>query len=200
MGIWCAHGEGRAIFPDPAVLDAVLADGLAPIRCGRGAPLDARCDGACARRATELSPMRPRAPPSPGVAEPCCSGPEPRAGSGAGSQASAAPASARQGRASLPNPNPNQQGLPGRRQVLRRGRRGDRGVPCQPQRLAGRHCRADVAVRTAPGHHAAPGALLPGLAAALGARGRWDCAGRAGALAAPVPERAGLPGVRARIA
>jgi phosphoribosylformylglycinamidine synthase len=42
MGIWCAHGEGRAIFPDPAVLDAVLADGLAPIRCRPGAALGAR--------------------------------------------------------------------------------------------------------------------------------------------------------------
>ncbi|KAK9837421.1 hypothetical protein WJX81_001177 [Elliptochloris bilobata] len=30
MGIWCAHGEGRAIFPDASVMDAVLADGLAP--------------------------------------------------------------------------------------------------------------------------------------------------------------------------
>lgn len=32
MGIWCAHGEGRAIFPDPAVLDTVLDQRLAPVR------------------------------------------------------------------------------------------------------------------------------------------------------------------------
>jgi phosphoribosylformylglycinamidine synthase len=32
LGVWCAHGEGRATFPDPAVEAAVLAGGLAPIR------------------------------------------------------------------------------------------------------------------------------------------------------------------------
>jgi phosphoribosylformylglycinamidine synthase len=32
MGVWCAHGEGKATFPDPAVEAAVLAGGLAPIR------------------------------------------------------------------------------------------------------------------------------------------------------------------------
>jgi len=32
MGIWCAHGEGRAHFPDPQVKQAVLEGGLAPIR------------------------------------------------------------------------------------------------------------------------------------------------------------------------
>jgi len=32
LGIWVAHGEGRALFPDPGVLDRVLAEGLAPIR------------------------------------------------------------------------------------------------------------------------------------------------------------------------
>jgi hypothetical protein len=33
VGIWCAHGEGRAKFPDPGVQRAVLEQGLAPIRC-----------------------------------------------------------------------------------------------------------------------------------------------------------------------
>ena len=32
VGVWCAHGEGRATFPSPAVEAAVLAGGLAPIR------------------------------------------------------------------------------------------------------------------------------------------------------------------------
>ncbi len=32
LGIWLQHGEGRAHFPDPAVLDRVLAEGLAPVR------------------------------------------------------------------------------------------------------------------------------------------------------------------------
>ena len=32
IGIWCAHGEGRAHFPDSQVKDDVLQNGLAPIR------------------------------------------------------------------------------------------------------------------------------------------------------------------------
>jgi phosphoribosylformylglycinamidine synthase len=32
IGVWCAHGEGRAYFPDSAVEAAVTAGGLAPIR------------------------------------------------------------------------------------------------------------------------------------------------------------------------
>lgn len=32
LGIWVAHGEGRAHFPDKGILDRVLKDGLAPIR------------------------------------------------------------------------------------------------------------------------------------------------------------------------
>jgi len=32
LGIWVAHGEGRALFPDEPILDRVLADNLAPIR------------------------------------------------------------------------------------------------------------------------------------------------------------------------
>ncbi len=33
VGIWCAHGEGQAKFPDDAVRASVLQQGLAPIRC-----------------------------------------------------------------------------------------------------------------------------------------------------------------------
>jgi phosphoribosylformylglycinamidine synthase len=32
LGIWSAHGEGRAFFPDPEVLDRVEAENLAPFR------------------------------------------------------------------------------------------------------------------------------------------------------------------------
>ena len=32
MGVWVAHGEGRAHFPDDAVREEVLAAGLAPLR------------------------------------------------------------------------------------------------------------------------------------------------------------------------
>ncbi|KAL6079298.1 phosphoribosylformylglycinamidine synthase [Balamuthia mandrillaris] len=32
LGIWSAHGEGRAFFPQPKVLERVLAENLAPIR------------------------------------------------------------------------------------------------------------------------------------------------------------------------
>ena len=32
LGIWSAHGEGRALFPDSAVLETVEAQGLAPLR------------------------------------------------------------------------------------------------------------------------------------------------------------------------
>ena len=32
LGVWLAHGEGRAFFPDPAVLERVEAEGLAPVR------------------------------------------------------------------------------------------------------------------------------------------------------------------------
>jgi len=32
MGVWVAHGEGRAHFPQQPVLDRVLAERLAPIR------------------------------------------------------------------------------------------------------------------------------------------------------------------------
>ena len=43
LGIWVQHGEGRACFPDPAVLEQVLADGLAPVRFAddAGAPTEA---------------------------------------------------------------------------------------------------------------------------------------------------------------
>jgi phosphoribosylformylglycinamidine synthase len=32
LGIWVAHGEGRAYFPDPAIQEEVLEKGLAPVR------------------------------------------------------------------------------------------------------------------------------------------------------------------------
>jgi phosphoribosylformylglycinamidine synthase len=32
LGIWSAHGEGRALFPDQAILSRIRAEGLAPIR------------------------------------------------------------------------------------------------------------------------------------------------------------------------
>lgn len=32
LGIWLQHGEGRAHFPDPAILERVEAEGLAPVR------------------------------------------------------------------------------------------------------------------------------------------------------------------------
>jgi phosphoribosylformylglycinamidine synthase len=32
LGIWVAHGEGRAYFPDPEIQERVLAQGLAPVR------------------------------------------------------------------------------------------------------------------------------------------------------------------------
>lgn len=33
MGVWCAHGEGRATFPSAAVREDVESRGLAPVRC-----------------------------------------------------------------------------------------------------------------------------------------------------------------------
>jgi phosphoribosylformylglycinamidine synthase len=32
LGIWVAHGEGQALFPEPQILNRVLAEGLAPVR------------------------------------------------------------------------------------------------------------------------------------------------------------------------
>lgn len=32
IGVWCAHGEGQAIFPSDEVRQRVMADTLAPIR------------------------------------------------------------------------------------------------------------------------------------------------------------------------
>ena len=39
LGVWCAHGEGQALFPSEEVKSHVLNNNLAPIRCG-GADLD----------------------------------------------------------------------------------------------------------------------------------------------------------------
>ena len=32
MGIWVAHGEGRAYFPEPAILERVERESLSPLR------------------------------------------------------------------------------------------------------------------------------------------------------------------------
>ncbi|HHH26914.1 MAG TPA: phosphoribosylformylglycinamidine synthase, partial [Polyangiaceae bacterium] len=52
LGIWLQHGEGRAHFPDPTVLDRVLAEHLAPVRY-------AGDDG----RPTEAYPFNPNGSP-----------------------------------------------------------------------------------------------------------------------------------------
>ena len=59
LGVWCAHGEGQAKFPDAAVEAAVSSSGLAPIRyCDeRGAP-------------TERYPFNPNGSPD-GIAGMC---------------------------------------------------------------------------------------------------------------------------------
>jgi len=43
LGVWSAHGEGRAHFPDSDILDQIVAQGLAPIRFvdDSGAPTEA---------------------------------------------------------------------------------------------------------------------------------------------------------------
>jgi len=61
LGIWVQHGEGRALFPDRAVLDRVLADGLAPVRF-------ADDEG----RITESYPFNPNGSPE-GIAALCSS-------------------------------------------------------------------------------------------------------------------------------
>ncbi|EFN52340.1 hypothetical protein CHLNCDRAFT_139160 [Chlorella variabilis] len=59
LGVWCAHGEGRAHFPDAAVRARVEAEALAPIRyCdAKGAP-------------TEQYPFNPNGSPA-GIAALC---------------------------------------------------------------------------------------------------------------------------------
>jgi phosphoribosylformylglycinamidine synthase len=59
VGVWVAHGEGRATFPDDSVRSAVLAGGLAPIRY---------CDEAGAP--TEAYPANPNGSPG-GIAALC---------------------------------------------------------------------------------------------------------------------------------
>ncbi len=62
LGIWVQHGEGRALFPDRAVLDRVLADNLAPVRF-------ADDEG----RITESYPFNPNGSPE-GIAALCFAG------------------------------------------------------------------------------------------------------------------------------
>ena len=59
LGVWCAHGEGKVKFPDQAVRDRIIRDGLAPIRYTdpSGAP-------------TETYPFNPNGSPD-GVASLC---------------------------------------------------------------------------------------------------------------------------------
>ncbi len=59
LGIWVAHGEGRAYFPDPGIRQRVEAEGLAPIRFVDD-------DG----RATEAYPFNPNGSPG-GIAALC---------------------------------------------------------------------------------------------------------------------------------
>lgn len=59
LGVWVAHGEGRAHFPEPALLERVEAEGLAPLRYvdDRGEP-------------TEVYPFNPNGSPR-GIAGLC---------------------------------------------------------------------------------------------------------------------------------
>eukprot|EP00245_Coleochaete_scutata_P014824 TRINITY_DN6413_c0_g1_i1.p1 TRINITY_DN6413_c0_g1~~TRINITY_DN6413_c0_g1_i1.p1 ORF type:complete len:531 (-),score=70.22 TRINITY_DN6413_c0_g1_i1:315-1682(-) len=59
VGIWVAHGEGQALFPDAAIRDRVLASNLAPIRY---------CDDA--GNHTETYPFNPNGSPE-GIAALC---------------------------------------------------------------------------------------------------------------------------------
>ncbi|GBG75237.1 hypothetical protein CBR_g19873 [Chara braunii] len=59
LGIWVAHGEGRALFPDKQVLNRVLESGLAPVRYSDD-------DG----NATEAYPFNPNGSPE-GIAALC---------------------------------------------------------------------------------------------------------------------------------
>jgi phosphoribosylformylglycinamidine synthase len=59
LGIWVAHGEGQALFPQPQILDRVLADGLAPVRFVDDA-----------NRVTEAYPFNPNGSPH-GIAGLC---------------------------------------------------------------------------------------------------------------------------------
>ena len=59
LGIWVAHGEGKALFPDPSVLDRLDAEGLAPVRFVD----DANC-------VTEAYPFNPNGSPR-GIAALC---------------------------------------------------------------------------------------------------------------------------------
>jgi phosphoribosylformylglycinamidine synthase len=59
LGIWVAHGEGRAYFPDPGIRQRVEAEGLAPIRFVDD-------DG----QATERYPFNPNGSPA-GIAALC---------------------------------------------------------------------------------------------------------------------------------
>lgn len=59
VGIWVAHGEGRALFPDQAIHDKIINDGLAPIRYTDDAG-----------NPTEVYPFNPNGSPA-GIASLC---------------------------------------------------------------------------------------------------------------------------------
>jgi phosphoribosylformylglycinamidine synthase len=59
LGIWVAHGEGQALFPEPQILDRVLTDELAPVRFVDDA-----------NRVTEVYPFNPNGSPH-GIAGLC---------------------------------------------------------------------------------------------------------------------------------
>jgi phosphoribosylformylglycinamidine synthase len=59
LGVWVAHGEGKAHFPAPKLLESVLAKGLAPIRYADDA-----------NKPTEAYPFNPNGSPH-GIAALC---------------------------------------------------------------------------------------------------------------------------------
>jgi len=59
LGVWCAHGEGQAIFPEQSVRDKVLKNGLAPLRYADSAG-----------KPTEVYPFNPNGSPE-GIAALC---------------------------------------------------------------------------------------------------------------------------------
>merc|ERR1712137_1470857 len=59
LGVWVAHGEGQAYFPDNAILERVVEEGLAPLRYVNDA-----------NQATEEYPFNPNGSPG-GIAALC---------------------------------------------------------------------------------------------------------------------------------
>ena len=71
VGVWCAHGEGRAHFPSAAIKQRVMDDRLAPIRCALCAVRATRCCRmVCRCQLAAILPPLPR--PSPLASAPLC--------------------------------------------------------------------------------------------------------------------------------